>query len=246
MYAVEYLARVGLGHVISLFADEDEPGGYERATEAARLADHARARGLLLAAEPPVPRSGPTDGAKWLGMAITWPDRVPGLKTWTGHVTLAGLIRDRLAVIAADKGATPDLFELRGVITGHAGKQRKQTAAKKGTAAGGEPPPVVSAMSGFDPLVCRDSLDVGFNAAELGMDVSFRPAVELLAVVGLEVVPLVSYAARECGFLHGGRAYRFAVEPRSGGYAYRWGELRMAGTGRADDPANYGTPLAAV
>jgi hypothetical protein len=57
------------------------------------------------------------------------------------------------------------------------------------------------------------------------MDVQCRPAVELLAVVGLEAVPLVSFGPRLCGFVHDGQLWRFEVEGRSGGYAYRWGEV---------------------
>lgn len=228
MYAVEYLARVGLDHVITLFPegehlircdDEDAPGGYAAAEYAAELANNSHALGMMLAADPPVPRPGPTNGAKWLGMVITWPDRVPGLKTWAGQSTLPKIIAGHLKRV---RGAGPGILaQARGLI---------RTSKGEGP-------------SGFDPMTCPDPLDAGFSLSDLGADITCRPGLELLAIIGLETVPLVSYAARECGFIHGGRAYRFAVEPRSGGYAYRWGELRVGGPGRADDPANYGTPL---
>jgi hypothetical protein len=55
------------------------------------------------------------------------------------------------------------------------------------------------------------------------MDIECRPAVELLAIVGLEVVPLVSFGPHQCGFLDGGNVWRFEVEERAGGYFRRWG-----------------------
>jgi hypothetical protein len=58
------------------------------------------------------------------------------------------------------------------------------------------------------------------------MDIQCRPGVELLAIFGLETVPLVSFGPRSCGFVHGGRLWRFSVEARDGGYAFRWGGLR--------------------
>ncbi len=58
------------------------------------------------------------------------------------------------------------------------------------------------------------------------MKIECRPGVELLTIVGLESVPLVSFGARDCGFVHGGRVWKFAVENREGGYFKRWGELR--------------------
>ena len=60
------------------------------------------------------------------------------------------------------------------------------------------------------------SIDIGFSPSRLGMDIQCRPAVELLAIVGLETVPLVSFGPRDCGFLHGGCVWRFTVEQREG------------------------------
>lgn len=193
MNACEYLARVGFDALLDAAAqpaDEDD----DDAIEAARLADHARVRARLLSATP-APLVG-REGAAWV-VPVTWPDRLPGLKTWAGQQTLPKLLTKlQEAVRAAPPG---DLFGLRHPLKG---------------------------ATGFDALSCQDAPDVGFSPAVLDMPVVQRPALELLAVVGLETVPLLSFGPRDCGFLHAGRAWRFPVEPRDGGYYHRWGALR--------------------
>lgn len=209
MNAAEYLSRVGFDwlveHRLGGPTQPDTHDDMTRAEEAeavaaARLIDHARVREALLS-EPPSPIHADRNGAKWLAR-LTWPDRVPGLKTWGGQSTLAKIIAAHQRRLKADD--TPDLFAVRGVY---------RTAKSEGP-------------SGIDPRPAQDSRDVGFSLAQLGMDIGCWPAVELLAVLGLESVPLVSFGPRECGFIHAGRVWRFDVEERAGGYAFRWGEVR--------------------
>lgn len=141
-------------------------------------------------------------GVAWMRQ-ITWPDRVPGLMTWGGQQMLAGLIRETQRMLREGLRACPqdtplDLLTLR--------------VARVGT-------------SGLDALSCPDPLDIGFSPAALGMPTQQRPGVELLAIVGLETVPIVSFARRRCGFLHAGRIWQFPVE-RRGEYGYhRWGSV---------------------
>lgn len=198
-----YLARVGFDSLNVkptpiICDDEDRPGAYAEAERAATLSDHAAVRELLLEYTPK-PRQGDLDGAKWLRL-ITWPDRLPGLKTWAGQSTLPKIIAGHLKRLANVDG---DLFTARGVIH-----------SSKGQGA-----------SGLDALNCQDALDIGFSPSALGMDIECRPAVELLAIIGLETLPLVSFGPRDCGFIHNGKAWRFPVEERAGGYAFRWGPL---------------------
>ena len=74
----------------------------------------------------------------------------------------------------------------------------------------------------LDAAAAPDPVDAGFSLHQTGMLVYQRIAVELLAIIGLQQVPLVSYGIRWCGFLHAGRAWQFRIEMRSGGYYSRW------------------------
>ena len=125
-------------------------------------------------------RGGELVGAKWV-CVITWPDRLPGLKTWAGQSTLPKIIAAHQRRLG--KCNTADLFEARGVY---------RTSKGEGP-------------SGLDASTCQDAIDVGFSASACGMDIECRPAVELLAILGLEAVPLVSFAPRVCGFAHAGK-----------------------------------------
>lgn len=206
MDTCEYLARVGYAALLAdlggptepEWADEDDDEAVTAADEAARLADHARVRDLLISSKAE-PRAADLLGARWVRL-ITWPDRIPGLKTWAGQSTLPKIITAHQRRLRESEEA--DLFEARGVY---------RTGKNEGP-------------SGLDAGTCRDAIDIGFSPSKLGMDIVCRPAVELLAIVGLEAVPLVSFGARECGFLHDSRAWRFQVEPRDG-YYHRWGDM---------------------
>lgn len=148
-----------------------------------------------LLAKEPSPMSNNREGALWL-VPITWPDRVPGLKCWAGQVTLPKIIAKLQAAVRTQPDG--DLFELRAPIKG---------------------------ASGIDALSCPSAIDVGFSVNALGMAVVQRPAMEMLAIYGLETLPLVSFAAHECGFIHDGFIWRFPVEGRGDGHYRRWGNV---------------------
>jgi hypothetical protein len=196
----EYLARVGFAAVWPhptppAWADDD--GDALRSAEiAACIADHHAVADILRSDKPEM-RAGDLAGVRWGRRTITWPDRVPGLVTWSGQQNLAKVIIARQRALGA--AAIDDLFAHRVPMKG---------------------------ASGLDAQSCPDALDMGFSTHALGMEVMQRPAVELLAIIGLETLPLVSFGPRECGFLHGRRLWRFAVEARDGGYYYRWAALR--------------------
>jgi hypothetical protein len=209
MDTCEQLARIGYaalladrgGPTVPEWADEDDAEAVAAAAEVARLADHAKLRDVLVHAKPE-PRAGELLGAKWVRL-ITWPDRVPGLKTWAAQSTLPKIIKAHQSRLR--EADANDLFEAKG---------HYRTSKGEGP-------------SGLDALTCQGAIDIGFSPSRLGMDIQCRPAVELLAIVGLETVPLVSFGPRDCGFLHGGCVWRFTVEQREGGYFYRWGTLKQ-------------------
>jgi hypothetical protein len=211
MYACEYLARVGFDALLRRVGESTVPDWVLDEGDNALIAAHGieasqegrrRVRAELLGARPE-PRPGGALGAKWLGV-ISWPDRLPGLKTWAGQSTLPKIIAAHQRRLATcDAG---DLFEARGVY---------RTSKGEGP-------------SGLDGSTCRDAIDIGFSPSALGMDVECRPAIELLAILGLETVPLLSFAPRVCGFVHAGKLWKFPVEQRDGGYYYRWGETTEA------------------
>lgn len=133
-------------------------------------------------------------GINWV-VEVTWPDRVPGLVTWAGNQTLAKIVRKMQTALESSRAR--NLYEL--------------TAPLKGA-------------SGLDQQSAPTALEAGFSPATQGMAVVSRPGLELLAVVGLETVPLLSFGPRECGYLWRGRVHRFPVERRDG-YYHRWGEV---------------------
>lgn len=193
MNACEYLAPIGFDCLLGTATpprDEDDP----ESVAAARRDDHQRVRDLLLST--PATSLPGRDGAVWV-RRLTWPDRVPGLKTWAGNQTLPKLI-SKLQV-AVRKSPSEDLFELRVPMKG---------------------------ATGIDALSCQNAIDIGFSPSTLDMEVLQRPALELLAIVGLERLPLLSFANRVCGFVEKGRIWQFPVEERDGGYYHRWGTLK--------------------
>lgn len=88
----------------------------------------------------------------------------------------------------------------------------------------------VVGATGLDLRVAVDAIDAGFSLD--GVKLAQRPGLELLAVIGLETLPLLSWPrrhthVRECGFVLAGVPYRMPVEHRSG-YYYRWGMVTPA------------------
>ncbi len=237
MNAAEYLARVGFDAVLTkwggqegVFEVESLADGGEPMGEANRaLIEHEFVRSVLAGSDAmhrPRPL-GDSDGASWLGFTITWPNRVPDLKPWAGRSTLPQIITQRRASLKK----MPDDVRMRVSLYEWSVFPDRKPAKKAKVPAGADAEPGEDLRegeghSGIDSLCCPNALDAGFSPAALDMPVAYRPALELLAIIGMEFVPLVSFGARECGFVHDGRVWRFAVEPRDGGYRYRWGALK--------------------
>lgn len=204
MNACDYLARVGFtkilaelgGPTLPSWAYDDDMDAIAASREAARLNDCQRVRERITESKV-IARSGDLVGAKWLDRVITWPDRVPNLVTWSGNQKLAKIIDERAKLLANSAEVDPLLV----------------CAKFKGA-------------SGLDSLTAGVAIDIGFSPAPLGIETSCRPGVELLAIIGLESLPLVSFAQRLCGFIHDGQVWCMKITPRDGGYYYRWEDIR--------------------
>jgi hypothetical protein len=123
-------------------------------------------------------------------LAITWPDRLPGLRTWAGQQTLHGLWEARRASLVPKKKSglpsCPDgpggLWAFRAACGGASGLDSDST----------------------------DAIDLGFSPDAAGIDVMWRPAVEMLAVVGLEGARLAVQASSPwLEYRAGGKRWRF-------------------------------------
>jgi len=72
-------------------------------------------------------------------------------------------------------------------------------------------------MSGLDPRTAATNLDIGFSPAKLGMSISTYVADELLAVLGMQLAPIIRYGRREFGYVDPhGHWWKFRVEDREG------------------------------
>ena len=161
---------------------------------AAMRQDHQSIARLLRDANKPAEMK-PYNGARWLDRIIDWPDRVPALKVWAGNMTLPKIIVKHVKAMGDEP--IDDLFAF--------------TAPLKGA-------------SGIDARSAPKAIDIGFSLSALDMAIEQRPCVELLAIVGLQSVPLISFGRHEVGVLHDGKLYRWPIEDRDGDYLKRWGD----------------------
>jgi hypothetical protein len=149
-------------------------------------------------------------GVQWI-IPITWPDRVPQLAIWSGQQALAKIIaKNQRAIQGRERRSGRRLETFARATDTH--DPCTFTAPLHGA-------------SGLDIQSCPRSIDVGFSPAALDMAVWQRPALELLAILGVEIVPLVSLAVNEYGYIHEGRLWRFPIVARDGGYYHAWGPL---------------------
>ena len=132
------------------------------------------------------------DDVTYGGRRITWHHRVPDLVTWAGQQTLGGLIAKRQKALPDDPPR--DVMGCTALLMG---------------------------MTGLDPAVATDAVSMGWSPDAEGSPLPQYPARELLAIIGLEKLPLISFSARQCGFVASGRTWRFAVRHRVS-YYYMW------------------------
>ena len=166
--------------------------------------NQALARNVILSTEPK-PRGANKNGCQWM-LPVTWPDRVPALKTWSGQQTLLKLIKSRQALLASSNEA--DLMAVRVVAQG---------------------------VTGLDLLSAPRAIDIGFSLDQLDIPIEQRVGMELLAIHALCTVPLVSLPSRrrECGVIYDGRLWTWPVEERDTHYYSRWGVVTER---EIDDP----------
>ena len=130
---------------------------------------------LTLTAKPDQHGDGCFLKGNGFSLRVTWPDRIPGLKTWAGQQSLPVIIRNRVEALKhMPEGMDPLQYQ-----------------ADCGGA------------SGFDPRT-TESLDLGFSPNALGMTVLWKPALELWAVIGLEFVNILLLADGRFGWLSRG------------------------------------------
>lgn len=128
------------------------------------------------------------------GLTITWPARIPQLRPWSGQQTLLTLIRTRQSAIPAE---VTDIMAPEGAING---------------------------ASGIDPDVATDAIDDGFSVNALNMLRVTRVCVELLAMIGVDQVPITIYPDGRLGYQAHGDQWAFRCEVRDSRYYKRWGE----------------------
>jgi hypothetical protein len=196
----EWFAQVGFFAILDRIgrADPDydwsEDGGEEAEHEAylaARRSDHQRVADWLRGVEvSPIPNH---DGADIGGIRCYWPDRIPGLKSWSGNQTLAILSRKRQAALPA---VVTDVLECEAPITG---------------------------ASGIDRCSATTALEDGFSVDALGMKRMARVGMELLAIIGLETLPITVHPDQSLSYEVDGVRYAFRAEPRGDYGYRRWG-----------------------
>lgn len=206
MFPYDYLARLGFDSLLAEAGgptprqytndEEDDNNELARVERETAALDHGRVLELLL--RPAKLLHPDTHGIRWGTRRITWPDRVPGLRTWAGQVNLAKIVAKHQKAPKQSPDPIADLF-----AWGYFGE----------------------GASGIDPGAAPNALDHGYSLSRAEESVWQRGLVELLAIAGLETVPLVSFDARVCGFVHADRVWRFELIGRDGGYFYKWGTL---------------------
>lgn len=202
MSPCELLARIGFDALNTSPANQYDFPDYDDDREysaLAQIADHCSVADRMRESE--LTDNQNYNGVVWLGRRIDWPDRVPAMKTWAGQMSLKKIIGK--FVKSLGKQPINDLFAFRAPLKG---------------------------ASGLDSRSCPNAIDVGFSLnAHPEMLVEMRPGIELLAVIGLQQMPILSFARRDVGILYDGKIYRWRIEKRDGGYLSRWGdEMQVA------------------
>lgn len=202
----DYFAKVGyeiilnrIGHTQPFGQIGDPDEGFDAAAfRAARFDENIRVATEL--GEAKISKLFGRRGIFIGSHAVRWPDRIPSLVTWAGRQTLENIALSRQDAV--------------GPMTLGVGPLSEYIAQLGGA-------------SGFDGSFAPTQLEVGFdvtNAHQMTMGV--RIYIELLAIIGLETIPITIYPdGRSFGYEAGGRKWKFAMEPR-GDYYGRWSTAR--------------------
>lgn len=124
------------------------------------------------------------------GHRIDWHLALPELKIWAGQATLQTLVDGRRVAV-------------QGAVASLGGTSIRDWRL---------PYP---SMSGLDPRTAAGSLDIGFSPATLGMMISTYIADELLAVVGMQISPVIRFGRKSYGYADpSGQWWQFSVIER--------------------------------
>lgn len=123
---------------------------------------------------------------------IRWVDRVPALKVWAGQQTLAKIFATRQKALPAE---VTDLIGCTVAIGG---------------------------SSGLYKPCATTALEDGFSIDEAGMKRVTPIGVELLAIIGIDTVPLTVYPDGRIAYEVDGVRFAFRIEDRNDYYG-RWG-----------------------
>ncbi len=188
----EWFAQLGFFVVLEKIGrsepeeDWSEEGGDE--TDRRKFLEARRADHERIAAwlkEAQISPIAHRDGADVGGIRLMWPDRVPALKVWSGRQTLAGLAKQRRNALAKN---VSDVFSFEVGIKG---------------------------ASGLDKGTASTPREDGFSCDALGMERVTRVGMELLAMIGLETVPITVYPDGSLEYEAGGSRWRFCIEDRN-------------------------------
>lgn len=131
---------------------------------------------------------------------VMWPDRVPSLKVWSGQQTLAKIVKQRQQALPKE---VADVLACEAAISG---------------------------SSGLYKPCATTALEDGFSVDALGIRRVTLVGMELLAIIGLETLPITVYPDRSIGYdaaegpaesVTKACRYLFRVEDRNDYYG-RW------------------------
>lgn len=205
----EHFARLGYAAISATLPlggwpddeyEDDHPGAQRRWQDLGVL---AVIRGERPAKEKKKPRK--TDGAEadaraqrhsFAGYDIDWPMYLPELKTWAGRATTETIVTARQRALYGPKEEPTKLPEGESLLSWSV---------------------PLDTCSGIDARVAPNALDDGFSVAKLGMLIYAFAAVELLAIVGLQIAPVTRVARKRFAYRDDrGQWWEFGIREREG------------------------------
>lgn len=133
------------------------------------------------------------NGTNFGGVRVMWPDRVPALKVWSGQQTLPKLINQRQQALPKQ---VSDVLACKAAISG---------------------------SSGLHKPCATTAIEDGFSVDALKMKRVTLVGMELLAILGLETLPITVHPdGHRLGYEGAGQRWIFSIEDRNDYYG-RWG-----------------------
>lgn len=205
----EYFAQIGFFRILDMIGRSDpehdwsEDGGYESDHEKYLAARRLdQQRVADWLREADIKPITNRNGVAIGGIRCMWVDRVPALKTWAGQQTLAGIAKRRQKALPKK---VDDVLACEAPIKGSSGLYRP---------------------------CATTALEDGFSVDALDMERVTPVGMELLAIIGLEQLPVVVYPDGLIGYDAQAEfdkvRFVFRVEDRSDYYG-RWTNARREG-----------------